>query len=257
MAGTEKSDSKLTIAILTRQGESLAYFLAEDFSTHKLGKIVIIAQKQRRNLLSMGLRFLRENGFIPLLKFINRRRQSKMALAAAMTIPYLLVDNLNSRETENLLKANNVDLGVLANTGIIKKEIIKSCRLGIIMAHTGILPEYRGINCNGWALLNDDDMGVSTLLIDEGIDTGPILLKEALDKNSICNRNELSDQLLSLRITLVRKSIQGLRDGSIIPLEQKADEGKLYTLKMLTPEIKQKIDEKLKIMFRNNLAQRA
>lgn len=257
MAEIEKSKSQLTIAILTKQGESLAYFFGEDLTAHGLGKVIIIAEKQTKKLLSKGLKFIREYGTISLLRFLKKRLKSKKVLAAAGNITYRIVDDLNGPETENLLIAYSVDLCVLANTGIIKKNIIELPRLGIIMAHTGLLPKYRGINCSGWALLNGDDIGVSTLLIDDGIDTGPILLREALDKNKIFSRENLREKMLSLRIELVRKSVQGLRDETLSPIEQKNDEGTLYTLKMLTSEIRRQIDERLKALIRRNLAQRA
>ncbi len=202
------------------------------------------------------MKFIVEYGIIALLRFLKKRLKSKKILAASGNIPYLLVDGLNGPETENLLRAYSVDLCVLANTGIIKKNIIELPRLGIITAHTGLLPKYRGINCNGWALLNGDDLGVSTLLIDDGIDTGSILLREALDINKIFSREDFREKILCLRIELVRKSIQGLRDGTLFPIEQKSDEGTLYTQKMLTPEIRRQIDERLNALITSNLAQR-
>ena len=162
--------------------------------------------------------------------------------------------NKYSSQTEKILKQNRVELGVLANTGIIRKNIIDHVPLGIIMPHPGILPGYRGINCTGWAILNGDDIGVTTFLIDEGLDTGPILLRKKLDKGKITSRENLIESLLGLRVELVTRSVIGIRDGALEPVCQKPEEGELYTEKMLTTAVKKKMDRALDQLIERNLS---
>src|ERR1017187_1662405 len=54
-------------------------------------------------------------------------------------------------------------------------EIVRQFSLGLLNAHHGILPKYRGNFCNRWALLTDDNCGSSGYCLDEGLETGPIL----------------------------------------------------------------------------------
>lgn len=230
---TEKG-REITVAIFTRQGETLAGLLAEDLMAHGIKNIIVIAQKQRKRLIRKGLYYIRSYGVQALWRFLKKRGEALKSLTETDNLRHYLVESLNGAETEKILKDDRVDLGVLANTGIIKKNIIDHVPMGIIMPHPGILPGYRGINCTGWAILNGDDIGVTTFLIDKGIDTGPVLLREKLDEGKITSRENLAESLLGLRIELVTRTVIGLRDGSLKSIPQKPEEGKLYTEKMLT-----------------------
>ena len=250
---TEKG-REITVAIFTRQGETLAGLLAEDLMAHGLKNIIVIAQKQRKRLIRKGLYYIRSYGVQALWRFLKKRGGALKSLTETDNLRHYLVESLNGAETEKILKDDRVDLGVLANTGIIRKNIIDHVPMGIIMPHPGILPGYRGINATGWAILNGDDIGVTTFLIDEGIDTGPVLLREKLDKGKIASRENLAESLLGLRIELVTRTVIGLMDGSLKSIPQKPEEGKLYTEKMLTAEVKKKMDRALDQLIERNLS---
>jgi methionyl-tRNA formyltransferase len=64
------------------------------------------------------------------------------------------------------------DIGLHAAGVIYKKEIIESFSQGILNAHIGILPRYRGRSVMEWSILFGEKTGVSTFFIDENIDTG-------------------------------------------------------------------------------------
>lgn len=57
-------------------------------------------------------------------------------------------------------------------------EIISSVKHGVVNIHPGLLPEYRGSSCVEWAILNDDKIGNTAHFMDEGYDTGPIIVQE-------------------------------------------------------------------------------
>jgi methionyl-tRNA formyltransferase len=251
MTGKER---EITVAVFTRQGETLAGLFVKDLSAHGLENIIVIAQKQPKRLIRKGINYIRAYGVQALWRFLKKRSQALESLTETDSLRLYPVDSLNSAETEKILRDNRVDLGVLANTGIIRKNIIELVPMGIIMPHPGILPGYRGINCTGWAILNGDDIGVTAFLIDQGIDTGPILLREKLDKGKITSRENLAESLLRLRIELVTRSVIGLRDGLLKPVLQKPDEGRLYTEKMLTAEVKKKMDQALDRLIELNLS---
>jgi folate-dependent phosphoribosylglycinamide formyltransferase PurN len=89
----------------------------------------------------------------------------------------LYVNANNSYELEQILKDLQTDIIVLGQTGIIRKNIIDSANKGVLNAHPGILPEYRGIDCLKWAVLNNDlsKIGCSVHWVDTGVDTGNII----------------------------------------------------------------------------------
>jgi methionyl-tRNA formyltransferase len=69
-------------------------------------------------------------------------------------------------------------IAVVAYGKILPPEILKIPERGCINLHFSLLPKYRGAACVAYALLNgDDETGVTTILMDEGMDTGPILMQ--------------------------------------------------------------------------------
>jgi methionyl-tRNA formyltransferase len=94
-------------------------------------------------------------------------------------IVYLYPVKINSEEFISQAKAYNCDLFVsMSFNQIFKKEIINLPKLKTINCHAGKLPFYRGRNILNWALINDEkDFGITVHYIDEGIDTGDIILQ--------------------------------------------------------------------------------
>jgi folate-dependent phosphoribosylglycinamide formyltransferase PurN len=91
--------------------------------------------------------------------------------------PVHTVDDINSPEAEALLKRLNPDVCVLMVNVILKKKIFSIPRLGMLVFHPGLTPEYRGPHSAFWATLNHQFWGIgwSLLRVNEGIDTGNVL----------------------------------------------------------------------------------
>ena len=96
-------------------------------------------------------------------------------------IPASEVDSINSTESVRLLQEHKIDVLVYAGAGILKKPLIEAVPLGVLNAHMGLLPSYRGMNVAEWAAWNRDPVGCSVHLIDSGIDTGDILVVREVD----------------------------------------------------------------------------
>jgi len=106
-------------------------------------------------------------------------------------IPASEVDSINSAESVRLLQEHKVDLLVYAGAGILKKPLIEAAPLGVLNAHMGLLPAYRGMNVAEWATWNRDPVGCSVHLIDSGIDTGDILVVRQVDVAGARNVGEV------------------------------------------------------------------
>ena len=101
----------------------------------------------------------------------------------------IIVDNIESEKVENIYKNLN---GFVINGGlpIIKQKILNNFSSRFLNVHPGILPFYRGLNPVQWSVSNLAPIGATLHFIDEGIDTGPILLKkELVDFKSTTIRN--------------------------------------------------------------------
>ena len=94
-------------------------------------------------------------------------------------IKYLKHQNINSEEFLKIVKVFDCDLFVsMSFNQIFKSEIINIPRFKSINCHAGKLPFYRGRNILNWALINDEkNFGITVHYIDEGIDTGDIILQ--------------------------------------------------------------------------------
>ncbi len=96
-------------------------------------------------------------------------------------ITYLKHENINSSEFIDSISIYNCDLFVsMSFNQIFKTEIINLPKYKTINCHAGMLPFYRGRNILNWALINDEkEFGITVHFIDEGIDTGDIILQRA------------------------------------------------------------------------------
>ena len=145
-------------------------------------------------------------------------------------IPASEVDSINSAESVRLLREHKIDLLVYAGAGILKKPLIAAALLGVLNAHMGLLPPYRGMNVAEWSAWNRDPVGCSIHLIDTGIDTGDILLVRTVDVSGARNVNELRNLVDQSQIELLGEVLQYvLMTGKLPPRRsQAASEGLQY-----------------------------
>lgn len=115
-------------------------------------------------------------------------------MAKNNNIPVLIEKNVNNINFIENIKKYNIDLNVsMSFDQIIKKELFTLAPKGFINCHAGSLPFYRGRNVLNWVLINGEkEFGITVHYIDEGIDTGDIILQK---KESI-SINHTYDDLL-------------------------------------------------------------
>jgi methionyl-tRNA formyltransferase len=120
----------------------------------------------------------------------------------------LLNARLDAHASVERLEELQLDVG-LHQTGIIyRSETIKAFRLGILNAHIGKLPEYRGRSVMEWSLLQGDATGVTVFFIDEGIDTGERIVVSAEVDVSHCESVVVAKQyLFDLAGSFYRKAL--------------------------------------------------
>lgn len=96
-------------------------------------------------------------------------------------IPISFFDNLNDEYFTNQLRQLGPDLIVLGGAPIIKKNIIKIPRIGVLNSHPGVLPFAKGMDVVSQSILEGIPLGATVFKVDEGIDTGSILLTKHLE----------------------------------------------------------------------------
>jgi hypothetical protein len=114
------------------------------------------------------------------------------------------------------VRALQCDLGLHAANVIYREPMISAFRLGILNAHIGILPKYRGRCVVEWSVLQGDPTGVTVFFIDSGIDTGSrIVLREFIPSNGWKTVGTLKNMLFGCDARLYRKALEALMQPGI------------------------------------------
>ena len=128
---------------------------------------------------------------------------------------------------EEIKKLNPDVICVVAYGKILPKEILEIPKLGCINVHASLLPKYRGAAPIQWAVLNGDKItGVTTMYMDEGMDTGDMILKEEVEIGKEETTGELWDRLSKMGGNLLVETLSQIEKG-IAPREK---QGEYFTI---------------------------
>ena len=140
-------------------------------------------------------------------------------------IPLLQPENINSPESLDEIKTLAPDAAVVAFYGrIIGKEMLALPKNGWLNIHPSLLPKYRGPSPVAAAILNGDKKtGVTVIKLDEGMDSGPILIQETYDIHEDENAGELLIRLARAGAALIPKALDSLERGDALIIPQDED----------------------------------
>ena len=141
---------------------------------------------------------------------------------------------VREQEFVEILRGYNPDVIIVVAFGqIIPESILEIPKYGCINIHGSLLPKYRGAAPIQWAVLDGEkETGVTTMLMDKGIDTGDILLKRVINLAEDETAGSLFDKLMALGAETILETLEGLENGSITP--EKQGESPTDYAKMLT-----------------------
>jgi methionyl-tRNA formyltransferase len=123
--------------------------------------------------------------------------------------------------TDAIKRMDPETIAVVAYGKFLPSQILRLPPFGCINVHASLLPKYRGAAPIQWALMNGDTKtGITTMLMDEGLDTGDILLTESVEIHDDDNTETLSSRLSSLGASLLVETIKKISDGSLKPIPQ-------------------------------------
>jgi methionyl-tRNA formyltransferase len=140
---------------------------------------------------------------------------------------------LKEVQAQEALRVCGADVMVVAAYGLILPQAVLDIpRLGAINIHASLLPRWRGAAPIQRALLaGDRETGVCIMRMDAGLDTGPVLLREALPISADDTAQTLHDRLAALGARLIVRAMEGLEQGVLTP-QQQATEGINYAHKI-------------------------
>ena len=153
--------------------------------------------------------------------------------AAGRRLNVLTPADLKDEAVQSAFAETDADAAVVAAYGLIlPPAMLAAPRLGCLNIHASLLPRWRGAAPIQRAILaGDDETGVTIMAMDEGLDTGGILLAEKLPIADTATGGELHDRLADLGAGLIVKALAGLDGGTVEPRPQ-PDVGVCYAAKL-------------------------
>ncbi|MEK7189987.1 MAG: methionyl-tRNA formyltransferase, partial [Patescibacteria group bacterium] len=123
---------------------------------------------------------------------------------------------------KNFNLPTSADLGVAVQYGLlIPKHILKTPKHGIINIHPSLLPKYRGASPIQSAILRGETQtGITIMKIDEGLDTGPIILQKTAQIEPNETYTTIAQKLAKIASSALTEAIQGYVSGQIQPQTQ-------------------------------------
>lgn len=165
-------------------------------------------------------------------------------VAVAHNIPVYQPKRIREPECIEELRKYNADIMVVIAFGqILPKEILEMTPYGCVNVHASLLPSYRGAAPIQWAVINGEKVsGVTTMQMNEGLDTGDMLLKVEIPLDEKETGGSLHDKLAEAGARLCVETLDALKAGTVTP-EKQGDSPTAYA-KMLDKHMG-KIDWKM------------
>ena len=137
-------------------------------------------------------------------------------------IPVYQPRRVREPECVEELRKYKADIMVVVAFGqILPKEILEMTAYGCVNVHASLLPKYRGAAPIQWAILDGEAVsGVTTMQMNEGLDTGDMLLKTEVVLEEKETGGSLHDKLAQAGAALCVETLKGLEERSISPIPQ-------------------------------------
>lgn len=179
------------------------------------GKKESLLRKSFKTFSIFGARFFLRYAFEYALSKINRKKSVAHVLGLHNVQILRLNSSINSTESLQRISELNPDLLIsVAGNEIFKRALIDLAPEGCLNLHTALLPKYRGLMPSFWVLKNNEDRtGVSVFFVDEGIDSGPILVQKELKIGSHSQKSLIIESK-ALGMTAIIEAIEKIYHGN-------------------------------------------
>jgi methionyl-tRNA formyltransferase len=143
-------------------------------------------------------------------------------LAQSQNIPVFQPEKIRSEENRPILESLAPDFIVVAAYGqILPRWLLEAAHIATINIHGSLLPKYRGAAPIAWSILNGDSItGITTMLMQEKLDAGPILLQREIPIPLTITAGELTAELSLAGAKLLLETLAGMEGNAIIPVIQ-------------------------------------
>jgi len=194
-------------------------------------------------ILIMGPVFFVQNTFKTLRYAIHKKASRLLSVipspgieseASLYGIPVDYTSDPNSEEYIRKVKEEKPDVIINQSQSIIKKPLLDTSRIGMVNRHNALLPRNRGRLTPFWVLYKGEhETGVSIHLLDEGIDSGPLLVQKRFPVSSQDTFRSIVEKNYSLASVAMLEALEMLENGSYSFLEKDSGEGSYNTIPTL------------------------
>lgn len=194
------------------------------------GKKETFLQKAKKTYDVFGLRFFIHYATKFMQSKLDKSKQVDSVLESYDITKIVLDKPINQNESVETIKGYEPDLliSILGNQ-IFKEPIISLAPKGCLNLHTALLPKYRGLMPTFWVMKNDEKYtGVSVFFVDEGIDSGPIIVQEKIE---IENRTqeELIRFTKKIGMEAIAKAVDLIEKNEVKIIENDATQKTYYS----------------------------
>lgn len=204
----------------------------------KIPRLVLVRNRIRRlGIMTVVGQLLFQVLVAPALQRAARRRQQALVAAFEMDVDPIpdnmitRVRSANSRECIEILRKLAPMAVIVSGTRILSRQFVTSISCPLVNWHAGVTPLYRGVHGGYWALSQRDPQhcGVTVHLIDEGIDTGPILSQAQITPSVTDNVSTYPVLQVGQAIPLLRQAMAQIAGGRLQPIPGPSGESRLWS----------------------------
>ena len=194
-------------------------------SVSPFGKSEGFIEKAFRTYKIFGVKFFLYYSMKFIISKLNIKNSLNFILKKNNIQKITLKESFNHKKSIDLIKKYSPDLliSILGNQ-IFKNEIINLASKGCINLHTALLPKYRGLMPTFWAMKNKEKYtGVSVFYVDDGIDTGPIIIQKKLEIGDR-TQAELIKYTKMIGVEAIVEAIKKIDNGNVQTFDNNDDE---------------------------------
>ena len=173
-----------------------------------------------------------ERGFEELAALAGVAGTTVPRLCRELAVPCRTVADPNGEDALEWLRELRPDVVVFTGGGILRKPLLELAGAGVLNAHMGILPHYRGMDVVEWPLLegrvDDVGLGVTLHFMAAGIDTGPILARRRVEIRDGDTMPRLRRRFEPVMVDALLEGVRRVRDGTLEPESQALEDGRQY-----------------------------
>ena len=208
---------KLRIGFLGMSDNLATRFLLEELNLiDVIPDVIILENSKSRGILRRVIRKVKNAGLIQTCKralvgislILSNRGYNQGDARNILPANVLFVSDLNGQTCKDLLLKSNLDVALLCTDNLIKRAIFSIPKLGMINAHPGWIPAYRGIGSTLAMLRDGFQPAISVHYIDEGVDTGPLICRRTITEDVIGFGEKFEKNWLKAQAKMFSEALQ-------------------------------------------------